>query len=116
MQPNVRERALVIDDNPAALLAVSELVQRMGFDVDEADGPLAAMELYASKTYDLVVSDIHMPGDIDGVQLARIIRRRNADQSIILMTGYAERLGTDAGEFVILAKPFGSADLLKVLK
>lgn len=116
METKVRERALVVDDNPAVLLAVSELVQGMGFEVDEADGPRAAMELYRAKDYHLVVSDVHMPGDIDGIQLARIMRRKNAKQSIVLMTGYAERLGVGAGEFPIIAKPFEAKDLRNVLK
>jgi CheY-like chemotaxis protein len=112
---NARARALVVDDNVAALFAVSAMCQSMGFDVDEADGADAALALYEAKTYDLVVSDINMPGEIDGIQLARRIRRKNANQSIILMTGCGERFGSGAAEFVILAKPFGVEDLRKIL-
>ncbi len=116
METKIRERALVVDDNPAALFAVSALIQGMCFEVDEANGPLAAIALYEARSYDLVVSDIHMPGGIDGIQLGRIIRRKNAAQAIILMTGHAEHLNAGAGEFIILAKPFESADLRKALK
>lgn len=105
-----------MDDNPAALLAVSALCQSLGYDVDEADGPLAAIELFENKTYDLVVSDINMPGDINGIHLARILQRRNSELAVILMTGYADSMAEGAGDFVVLAKPFDAADLRKAIR
>lgn len=110
------ERALIVDDNPAALFAVSAIFQGMGFEVDEADGPLAALALFDTKPYDLVVSDIRMPGDMNGVQLAQILQKKNADLSIILMTGYDEHINDGAEQFVVLRKPFEPRELKAALK
>ncbi|MGE3335881.1 MAG: response regulator [Rhodospirillaceae bacterium] len=111
MNTQGRERALVVDDNPAALFAVSAVVDGMGFEVDEADGPLAALALFDSKRYDLVVSDIRMPGDMNGVQLAQILHQKNADLPIILMTGYDEHINDGTQQFVVLRKPFEAREL-----
>ena len=106
----------MVDDNEAALFAVSAVVQGMGFDVDEADGPLAAMRLFDAHPYALVVSDIRMPGDINGVQLAKILQKKDAGLSIILMTGYDEHLGDGAEHFPVLRKPFEPRELKAAIK
>lgn len=116
MEVGARERALVVDDDTGVLFAVSAMIQDLGFEVDEAQNADSAIKLFETKTYDLVVSDINMPGDIDGIQLARIIRRKNVKQPIILMTGYSERIDDGAREFIVLAKPFGVDEIKNVLK
>lgn len=116
MDTQERERALVVDDNPAALFAVSAVVDGMGFEVDEADGPQTALALFDAKHYNLVVSDIRMPGDMNGVQLAQILHQKNAALSIILMTGYDEHVNEGAQQFVVLRKPFEARELKAAIK
>lgn len=116
MEMQVRERALVVDDDAGVLFAVSAIIQGMGFEVDEADGPRAALALFDAKPYDLVVSDIRMPGDVNGVQLAQILQKKDADLSIILMTGYNELMQDGAQHFPVLPKPFEPRDLKAAIK
>lgn len=116
MDTRGRERALVVDDNPAALFAVSALIDGMGFEVDEADGPFAALALFEAKHYNLVVSDVRMPGDINGLQLAQILHQKNADLPIILMTGYDEHINDGADQFVVLRKPFEARELKAAIR
>lgn len=116
MDTQERERALVVDDNPAALFAVSAIFEGMGFEVDEADGPQTALALFAAKSYDLVVSDIRMPGDMNGVQLAQMLQKKNPDLSVILMTGYDEHIKDGAERFAVLRKPFEPHELKALLK
>lgn len=116
MNTQERERALVVDDNPAALFAVSAVVDGMGFEVDEADSPSAALALFDAKRYDLVVSDIRMPGGMNGVELAQILHKKNADLPIILMTGYDEHINDGAKQFVVLRKPFEARELKAAIK
>lgn len=116
METRRREKALVVDDNTEALFAVGAIVRAMGFDVDEADGPLAALALFDASRYDLVISDIRMPGDIDGVQLAQILKKKTAGIRIILMTGYDGDLSDGADQFTLLRKPFSLLDIKAALK
>lgn len=111
MDAQGRPRALVVDDNPAARFAVSAVIDGMGFEVDEADSPRAALALFDLKRYDLVVSDIRMPGDMDGFQLAQILHQKNAELAIILMTGFDEHINDSAQQFVVLRKPFEAREL-----
>ena len=64
---------------------------------------------------DLVITDVAMPGSIDGLTLARRLRETRPDLPIVLMSGYAE--GTLSGEvvsenFLFLQKPFRISDML----
>jgi two-component system cell cycle sensor histidine kinase/response regulator CckA len=63
----------------------------------------------------LVISDVAMPGSIDGLTLARQLRESNPGLPVVLMSGYAE--GTLSGEmvaenFVFLQKPFRISEML----
>jgi DNA-binding response OmpR family regulator len=107
---------LVVDANAEARFAISVLCESMGYEVDEADGAAAAMELFEADPYAVVILDAQMPGDPDGIQLARVMRRRNAGQIIILTTTQGARPGHREGEFITLGKPFGVRDLRKILR
>lgn len=107
---------MVVDDDVGVLFAVSAIVQCMGFEVDEADGPRKALALFDAKPYDLVMSDIRMPGDMNGVQLAQILQEKNAGLSIILMTGYKEHIHDGAEHFPIIPKPFEADELKEAIK
>ena len=66
---------------------------------------------------DAVLSDIMMPGGINGVQLAREIRRRYPNLRVVLTTGYVEAAaGLTDGEFDLLLKPYTAEALATVLR
>jgi DNA-binding NtrC family response regulator len=78
-------RVLLVDDE-ASMLAVCERVLRSaGFQVETAGDGAIAVERMA-EGFDVIVSDIHMPG-MDGFQLLRRVRERDLDVPVILMTG-----------------------------
>lgn len=101
-------RALLVEDN----LAVGELardhLEDLGFEVTWAQHAESALQILTETAtpFDLVTSDIVMPGHMNGVQLARDIRRSNPRIPILLMTGYAPYLMGAVEEFPILRKPF----------
>src|SRR4051812_6639728 len=78
-------RVLVVDDDALARRACRRGLVAAGFDVDVACDGGEAMEKVADG-FDVVVSDIEMPG-IDGMQLLRRIRERDPDVSVVLVTG-----------------------------
>lgn len=105
---------LVVDDEGAIRYSVSKTLQRVGYRVSEASSAEEAIEFIQNQDFDVVLTDIRMPG-IDGVELLRQIKEKAPDSSVILMTGYAS-LGTAIealrlGAHDYLIKPSSSHDI-----
>ena len=105
---------LVVDDEGAIRYSVSKTLQRVGYRVSEAASGEDALEQISNQEFDVVLTDIRMPG-IDGVELLRRIKDMIPDASVILMTGYAS-LGTAIealrlGAHDYLIKPSSSQDI-----
>lgn len=114
-------RILFVDDDAEVREVVGSMLEELGFTVEIAnDGQSALQRLGATDQprIDVVLSDIVMPGPIDGVGLADAARALHPELRILLASGYTERLPTDLG-LRILAKPFSiealSAALLVAL-
>ena len=108
---------LVEDDNEVAALT-REMLSALGFTVVHAASPAAALGALADgRPIDFVLSDIMMPGDMNGLELAREIRRRKPCLPIVLTTGYAEAAsGMKPKEFELLLKPYTIEALSGALK
>jgi DNA-binding response OmpR family regulator len=90
-------------------LAAAEWLVELGFLVLVAADGSAAKKLLEQNTVDLLLSDIVMPGEMSGLDLARDARRQKKDLPILLMTGYAEALDRVAAQepiIELLRKPF----------
>ena len=105
---------LVVDDEGANRYSVSKTLQRVGYLVSEASNGEDALEMIDGQDFDVVLTDIRMPG-IDGVELLRRIKEQTPDAIVILMTGFAS-LGTAVeslrlGAHDYLIKPSSSTDI-----
>jgi len=80
-------KILVVDDEQGLCAGVQEALRREGYVVDATTDPLAALKLTERRLYNLVVSDIKMPG-LSGLDLLKQVRERSADTLFILMTAY----------------------------
>lgn len=102
-------RILIVDDESSLLLTLAANLELEGFDVVEASSGERALEHVEQQTFDLVLSDIRMPG-ISGVDLFRRIRVLRPDLPVILMTGFALESvvhgAIEEGVFAVLPKPF----------
>ena len=102
---------LVVDDNPEVAEVSASMLEQLGYDVhraSDAEGALAAIDRHA---FDLVVTDIVMPGNMDGVALARAARARRPDLPVLLVTGYSEAAAEAGADFPVMRKPFQLAEL-----
>lgn len=80
-------KILVVDDEQGLCAGVREALQREGYVVDATTDALAALKLTKERLYNLVISDIKMPG-LSGLELLTQVRERSRDTLFILMTAY----------------------------
>ncbi len=105
---------LVVDDEGAIRYSISKTLQRVGYQVSAAASGEEALDMMNEQTFDVVLTDIRMPG-LSGVELLSRIKDRAPDAIVILMTGYAslstavEALRLGAHDYLI--KPSSSQDL-----
>ena len=104
---------LLVEDNVDVAAGIAAVLQTFGCEVHhEATADRALDVLTAGETFELVLSDIQMPGKLNGVDLAERVRTSWPAQKIALMTGYADELERAKHIGVaILAKPFNIDEL-----
>jgi nitrogen-specific signal transduction histidine kinase/CheY-like chemotaxis protein len=110
------ETVLVIDDEPAIRMVISEVLLEIGYEAIEAhDGPSGLKILQSDARVDLLITDVGLPGGMNGRQVADAARVSRPDLKVLFITGFAENAAIgnghlDAGMEVI-AKPFELAAL-----
>jgi EAL domain-containing protein (putative c-di-GMP-specific phosphodiesterase class I)/CheY-like chemotaxis protein len=109
---------LIVDDEPKLLSAYERLLERHGWDVVTAGDGLEARERLAASTFDVIVSDLHMPAH-GGLGFLREVRERDLDVPVILMTGApsvdSSVRAIEYGVFRYLVKPVDGEALLDVV-
>jgi CheY-like chemotaxis protein len=108
---------LLVEDDPEVAALTREMLLELGFTVVHAGGPAAALGALANgRPIDFVISDIVLPGGMNGLELAREIRRRHPALKVVLTTGYSEATGSmDGEEFALLMKPYSVEGLCEAL-
>jgi DNA-binding response OmpR family regulator len=107
---------LVVDDEGAIRYSISKTLQRVGYQVHAAASGEEALEMMQHQRYDVVLTDIRMPG-ITGVELLAEIKEKAPDAVVILLTGYAsletaiESLRLGAHDYLV--KPSSNQDIRK---
>jgi PAS domain S-box-containing protein len=106
---------LLVEDNPEVAAATAAMMEEMGYTVLNVRDATQALALVKQQRLDLVVSDIVMAGSINGLDLARTLRKEYPRLPVLLVTGYSEALGEANAEFPVLRKPYQLAELSKAL-
>jgi EAL domain-containing protein (putative c-di-GMP-specific phosphodiesterase class I) len=114
-----RTRVLLVDDEPAIARSLARLLGVAGHDVTSAHGGEEAVALLEKASFDVIVSDIRMPG-MDGLTLLRAIRARDLDVPVAFMTG-SPALETvieamEHGAFRYLMKPVEGAEIIDLVE
>ena len=107
-------KVLLVDDEDTVRRVTSRLLEKLGYSVSTAtDGPTALEMLENEGPFDLVLTDVVMPG-MTGIELADRIREMRPDQRILFTSGYTTReYGRAPGQppRPFMPKPFSMADL-----
>ncbi len=112
----MNERILIVEDELGIRAALEILLEEEGYEIHCLDNAKEAINLLQAEEYDLVISDIRMPG-ISGLDMLKEIRKLPGCPGVIMMTAYGtietaiEAMKMGAGDFLV--KPF-SNDLLKM--
>src|SRR5574341_1079456 len=86
--PPARARILLVDDDLMITQLITDMLTLDGYEVDTAPNGTAALEKLQGRSYDLILTDLHMP-ELDGVSFYQELVRRKAHppQRIIFLTG-----------------------------
>jgi CheY-like chemotaxis protein len=108
-------RILLVDDNADVAVMLADLLRERGFTVEVVIDGIAALERLEAKTFDLIVSDVHMPR-LDGVGLHReLVRRHSAYANrLILVTGSFDAVPGPT-RVPVIYKPFEFTDLTRLI-
>jgi len=82
------ERLLIVEDEETLSESLQRVLSKDGYEVDAVNSAEAALKNLEEAAYDLVITDITLPG-IDGIELLRRVREKFSDQIVIIMTAYA---------------------------
>lgn len=112
-----RPRVLVVDDEQTVRDLVAKTLTMADYDVDTAaDGP-SAIDRLNTASYDLLITDLKMPG-MDGLSVIREVRRRSTELPIVIITGYSTEASAieaiNLGVSGYLTKPFRLPRVLAV--
>ena len=104
-------RVLLVEDEPAVRMVIVDLLSDRGFTVLEAhSGRSGLIILESSVRIDLLLTDVGLPGGMNGRQLADAARRLRPGLKVLFLTGYAESAAVGSGRMEqgmeVMTKPF----------
>ena len=115
------ETVLVIDDEPLVRMLVTDVLRELGYTSIEAeDGPAGLKTLRSAVRIDLLITDIGLPGGLDGGQVVEAARKLRPELKVLFITGFAEKAvlshGHIAAGLSVLTKPFAMEALASRVK
>jgi PAS domain S-box-containing protein len=106
---------LVVDDEVEVALALQSMLEESGYVVRTAIGADEAVDALRTRRASLVLTDVTMPGTMDGVALARQVRQMYPDLPVVLITGNP-MVVAESSEFPLLQKPINSRHLSGIIQ
>ena len=112
-------KVLVVDDEESVLSVLAEMLRGMGHHVTAALGGPAAVVVMRGDTFDVVFTDLGMP-DVNGWDLASVVKSRRLDSAVVLVSGWGFQLEEEAaatrGVDRVMGKPFSFGDVEATLR
>lgn len=110
---SARASILMVEDNADVRLMGATLLEEAGFEVHQAaDADEALSMILEGLAFDLLFTDIVMPGAMDGLALSAEVRRLQPGVPVLLTTGWGER-ANDRGGLDLIGKPYRAPELTR---
>lgn len=112
-------RILIIEDEETLRESLERVLSKEGYDITSVDSAEAALNLLEGDSYDLILTDVILPG-ITGIELLKKVKERSPDQIVVIMTAFAsletavESLRAGAYDYII--KPVMHEEIKQVVK
>lgn len=115
----MNERLLIVEDEETLSESLKRVFMREGYDVDTVNNAESALKSTEEGSYDLIITDIMLPG-IDGIELLRKIKERSPEQIVIVVTAYASvetAVGAlRAGAYDYVIKPIIHEEIKRIVR
>jgi PAS domain S-box-containing protein len=108
-------KVLLVEDNADVAEVSQAMLEEIGYTVRMAADARQALVMFEAEDFDLVVSDIVMPGGMNGIELAETLRQRCPGLPIVLVSGYAASASAAPAQFPVLRKPFRMEQLAQAI-
>ena len=115
---NMHDKILLVDDDPRNLQNLGHFLRSEGFDINETCDGSEAVRMLENNAFDLVISDVIMPG-VNGLQLLERIRSLSPKTPVLFMSGYGSIHRTqmvEHGATDLITKPFDLNEVLSKVK
>ncbi len=115
--PITQGNILVVEDEFLIRTMLAEMLREAGFTVVTACDGDEALAMISSVILDLIITDVRMPGSIDGIQLVAKVRESHKDLPIIVTSGHLTHfkdVACDRTDFV--AKPYDFASIIELVE
>lgn len=112
------ERILIVEDNAATRRLAARMLSSLGYRVEVAKDAEEAIEMLRMQEFDVLFTDIVMPGERDGIALARDVRQNHPDIHVIFTSGFSEMNPQDIDELraTYVTKPYRKTEIAKILR
>jgi CheY-like chemotaxis protein len=114
-----RARVLVVDDDEMVRLSLCKILEKHGFEVTCAADVSAALKFISSQPYDVLLSDLHMPGAGDGLTVVSAMRHANPDAVTLLLSAFPEMSAAANAILMqtdeVLVKPMQIPELIEAI-
>ncbi len=115
--PTGTETVLVVEDQPQVRSFIVTVLRRLGYTVFDASNGVEALALAKkTPTIDLVLTDLILPGGINGHEIAQQLRKRIARTKVVYISGYSRDTIDSGDSSTFLMKPFGRKDLAETVR
>jgi CheY-like chemotaxis protein len=107
---------LIVEDEMTVRMPLAEYLRDCGYNVLEAGDASEAIDMFNSDHVDFVFSDVRMPGQMDGFDLARWLRQNHPDVPVLLASGWVGSGAIDSrapGEVKVIEKPYSQAQVVR---
>src|SRR5689334_19410423 len=111
-------RILIVDDEDGLRMSLAANLELEGYEVVDAPNGMAAIEYVKQQSFDLVITDVRMPG-INGLDTFREIRKIRPETEVVMMTAFTlEKTLEEAlseGIYTVVHKPFAMEDIMELI-